>query len=58
MVESQIEEHVLRPRWQIRENGEPEASIHDDRMQIFLLAAEKAEDTERIRSAEESEYRR
>jgi len=43
LVESQIEEHVRVQMAYWRERN-PEASIHDDRMQIFLLAAEKAKD--------------
>ena len=43
LVESQIEEHVRVQMAYWRERN-PEASIHDDRMQIFLLAAEKARD--------------
>ena len=39
LVESQIEEHVRVQMAYWRERN-PEASIHDDRMQIFLLAAE------------------
>lgn len=43
LVESQIEEHVRVQMAYWRERN-PEASIHDDRMQIFLLAAEKAKE--------------
>lgn len=43
LVESQIEEHVRVQMAYWRERN-PEASIHDDRMQIFLFAAEKAKD--------------